>query len=211
MPRAGRNWPRQQLHDLRLRGKRQDRNCDRGKGELELYSPWVHSITSTSSVSKLWIQNADTVADKWLKFGYREHPSNNRILTLEAKTGSGSTPIYIGTGYTWNPGGSPLYTLTYNTSTGVHTATTPGTSLGGVNLSMNIDLVQIVAETYSAADQLVGAVTNPAKILNANRQTGGSSWGSFSGNITYNTSPANHGLNGISTSEFDVWDKACSS
>ena len=182
------------------------------RGDIENYSAYAHT---SSHQTQAYVQLIHTSSDAWVKIGYYRDLSVGATPRAWAlvKTSGGS--VFSET--------FGLASSTQNYKVQWFTVGTPPQGRMSVfinTLSMNTyatgtasspDLAQALGEIQTRANQMVGGYSGSAPVRYSNlnvRQSG--VWNAFAG-TGWNSDSSIFGLNGISTTTFDIWDKACAS
>lgn len=178
--------------------------------DIDNYAPWVYPISTTESSSSQWVMLHNTQNySYYAQVGVLALPYGYRFTFYEYYDGGGmnqhkniATPAAAHSYYTmlYGNGGSGIFTFQID---GV-TVKTVG------NLSWAPNEAQVMAETWSNADQIAGGYASYAHANFNDTHVWLGSWGAFSG-IGINSDPAIYTLNGTSTYNFSTWDNACSS
>lgn len=173
------------------------------RATINIYNPYV--VVSSRS----WIQIADSTHDKWVKSGYFDDAAGDGYPDpgVEWKDGYVSHYYFNSSDYS-----SHQITLNYGASSKTTSATIAG--FGSYTTpaisAMNPNILQILGETFSHADQMPGGTSNKVLVSNAQYSYDSYPYAAFSGSAV-NSDPysTGYGLNGLSPTSLQYWDNKC--
>lgn len=156
--------------------------------------------------SRSWVQIADSVHDKWVKTGYFDSGGYPKA-GVEWKDGVVSHYYFNNIDYSAHT----LYlsylvanARTFASINAIGSYSTPPM------YSFVPNVLQILGETLSHADQMPGTASNKLLVTGAKYEYDSIPWTAFAGTAV-NSDPysTGYGLDGLSTTSLDYWDRKC--
>lgn len=177
------------------------------QSRMNHYDTWVDPISSFTSSTSAWVMVRDVgTSYGYAQIGWLEIPGNNKRTFTETRNS-------IGTLQQQFHGSSPyLHTLEYyrmEYSSGTLSYYKGSTLIRQNSTWFAPNRAEVAGETHSYDDQMPGAYYTRQHFLDTRVRVGSGSYNPISGTV-FNSDVSQYVLTGVSTTDFNIRDAACS-